>query len=90
MAAKIGLKQENGHFEPKWICFSKVNSQIFDLEFHLLYDQNALCTITKLKGDIVTVLTAYIAPDKAAYCVLTQFRGTENVIKFISVRTKTQ
>ena len=31
-----------------------------------------------------------IAPDKAAYCVLTQFRERENAIKFISVRTKTQ
>ena len=33
---------------------------------------------------------AYIAPDKAAYCVFTQFRGPENAIKIISVRTKTQ
>ena len=32
----------------------------------------------------------YIAPDKAAYCVFTQFRGPENAIKLISVRTKTQ
>ena len=31
-----------------------------------------------------------IAPDKAAYCVFTQFRERENAIKFISVRTKTQ
>ena len=31
-----------------------------------------------------------IAPDKAAYCVFTQFRGPENAIKFINVRTKTQ
>ena len=31
-----------------------------------------------------------IAPDKAAYCVFTQFRGPENAIKFISVRTKMQ
>ena len=31
-----------------------------------------------------------IAPDKAVYCVFTQFRGPENTIKFISVRTKTQ
>ena len=31
-----------------------------------------------------------IAPDKAAYCVFMQFRGPENAIKFISVRTKTQ
>ena len=31
-----------------------------------------------------------IAPDKAAYCVFTQFRGPENAIKLISVRTKTQ
>ena len=33
---------------------------------------------------------SYIAPDKAAYCVFTQFRERENAIKFISVRTKTQ
>ena len=33
---------------------------------------------------------SYIAPDKAAYCVFTQFRGPENAIKIISVRTKTQ
>ena len=31
-----------------------------------------------------------IAPDKAVYCVFTQFRGPENAIKFFSVRTKTQ
>ena len=31
-----------------------------------------------------------IAPDKAAYCVFTQFRESENAIKFISMRTKTQ
>ena len=31
-----------------------------------------------------------IAPDKAAYCVFTQFHGPENAIKLISVRTKTQ
>ena len=36
------------------------------------------------------VRVIYIAPDKAAYCVFTQFRGPENAIKFISVRTKTQ
>ena len=29
-------------------------------------------------------------PDKAAYCVFTQFRVPENAIKLISVRTKTQ
>ena len=28
-----------------------------------------------------------IAPDKAVYCVFTQFRERENAIKFISVRT---
>ena len=32
----------------------------------------------------------HIAPDMAAYCVITQFRERENAIKFISVRTKTQ
>ena len=35
-------------------------------------------------------MLSYIAPDKAAYCVFTQFCGPENAIKFISVRTKTQ
>ena len=34
--------------------------------------------------------TIAIAPDKAAYCVFTQFLERENAIKFISVRTKTQ
>ena len=29
-----------------------------------------------------------IAPDKAAYCVFMQFLGSQNAIKFISVRTK--
>ena len=33
---------------------------------------------------------SHIAPDKAAYCVFTQFLGAENAIKLISVRTKTQ
>ena len=32
----------------------------------------------------------FIAPDKAAYCVFTQFPGPENAIRFISVHTKTQ
>ena len=31
-----------------------------------------------------------IAPDKAAYCVFTQFRGPEKAIKFMSVRTRMQ
>ena len=35
-------------------------------------------------------ISSDIAPDKAAYCVFTQFRERENAIKFISVRTKTQ
>ena len=39
---------------------------------------------------IVNLKTHIIAPDKAAYCVFTQFRGPKNAIKFISVRTKTQ
>ena len=38
----------------------------------------------------VKVLKYYIAPDKAAYCVFTLFRGPEKAIKFISVPTKTQ
>ena len=41
-------------------------------------------------GPEETINRDYIAPDKAAYCVFTQFRGPENAIKFISVRTKTQ
>ena len=40
--------------------------------------------------NIRDMLRTHIAPDKAAYCVFTQFRGPENAIKFISVRTKTQ
>ena len=31
-----------------------------------------------------------MAPDKAAYCVLTQLLGPKNAIKLFSVRTKTQ
>ena len=31
-----------------------------------------------------------MAPDKAAYCVFTQFLGPENAIKLISLRTKMQ
>ena len=31
-----------------------------------------------------------MAPDKAVYCVFTQFLERVNAIKFISVRTKTQ
>ena len=42
-------------------------------------------------GQISKCFVHYIiAPDKAAYCVFTQFRERENAIKFISVRTKTQ
>ena len=41
-----------------------------------------------LQGTFLCVLC--IAPDKAAYCIFTQFRGPENAIKLISVRTKTQ
>ena len=36
------------------------------------------------------LFACYIAPDKAAYCVFKQFRGPENAIKLISLRTKTQ
>ena len=48
--------------------------------------------LIKLSGErsILHKYTHSIAPDKAAYCVFTQFRGPENAIKFISVRTKTQ
>ena len=38
----------------------------------------------------VLQLPLNIAPDKAAYCVITQFRECENAIKLISVRSKTQ
>ena len=48
----------------------------------------------QLNGFIMTGIMCnsmcMIAPDKAAYCVFTQFRGPENAIKLISVRTKTQ
>ena len=40
--------------------------------------------------NVYTCMTIPIAPDKAAYCVFTQFRGPENAIKFMSVRTRTQ
>ena len=43
-----------------------------------------------LQAVAMNKLSQYIAPDKAAYCVFTQFRECENAIKFISVRTKTQ
>ena len=41
-------------------------------------------------SQISKVFQSDIAPDKAAYCAFTQFRGPENAFKFISVRTKTQ
>ena len=44
--------------------------------------------IGAMKSDHLDVCN--IAPDKAAYCVFTQFRGPENAIKFISVCTKAQ
>ena len=43
-----------------------------------------------MKMDKGTSLYLHIAPDKAAYCVFTQFPGPENAIKIFSVRTKTQ
>ena len=39
---------------------------------------------------VVSYYSFIIAPDKAAYCVFTQFRGPEIAIELISVRTKTQ
>ena len=55
---------------------------------HLLTDYSAFSLFTlKNKFDMPT---SVIAPDKAAYCVFTQFRVPENAIKLISVRTKTQ
>ena len=47
-------------------------------------------TIPKLLCLTLLSICIHIAPDKAAYCVFTQFRGPENAIKLISVRTKTQ
>ena len=41
-------------------------------------------------NNVQSCMGGFIAPDKAAYCVFTQFRESENAIKFISVRTKTQ
>ena len=56
--------------------------------FHSLLDPNVgLQTIIYV---LVNCNTHIIAPDKAAYCVYTQFRGPENAIKLIFVRTKTQ
>ena len=43
-----------------------------------------------IKSFGIRISPLFIAPDKAAYCVFTQFRGPENAIKLISVRTKTQ
>ena len=42
------------------------------------------------EAEICDESTQCIAPDKAAYCVFTQLLGPKNVIKLISVRTKTQ
>ena len=47
------------------------------------------CNLTKACQIFATFTESFIAPDKAAYCVFTQFRERENAIKFISVRTKT-
>ena len=33
-------------------------------------------------------LTVVISPDKAAYCVFTQFLGPKNAIQFLSMPTK--
>ena len=53
---------------------------------------NDECVIVKEAQDtyLLSQGAKLIAPDKAAYCVFTQFRGPENAIKFISVRIKTQ
>ena len=52
-----------------------------------------ICEIT-LMLDFLFQLVLYsredVAPDKAAYCVFTQFLEPKNAIKFISVRTKAQ
>ena len=62
----------------------RLGHQLFSMVILLLLIQEGLWSVKyKLKY-------IYIAPDKAAYCIFTQFRGRENAIKFISVRTKTQ
>ena len=55
-----------------------------------LLDKNGKNSVFYTKIRRVLEESRIIAPDKAAYCVFTQFREPENEIKFISVRTKTQ
>ena len=52
--------------------------------------QDRSLTIFNHPANTCTCPLKGLAPDKAAYCVFTQFLGPENAIKFISVRTKTQ
>ena len=62
-------------------------------EFHLVmtwasawdFQQCGMCDQQSLRS--ACAYAQSIAPDKAAYCVFTQFRGPENAIKLISVRT---
>ena len=58
----------------------------------VLYEPSLLerkCSVL-FSGPIYAHNNMLIAPDKAGYCVFIQFRGPENAIKIISVRTKTQ
>ena len=62
---------------------TNVFSLLSNLSKFLHAAENFACSVSFVNKKIIT-------PDKAAYCVFTQFRGPENAIKFISVRTKTQ
>ena len=61
-----------------------ITANIFTSNMHTVNSLSYTVTAIQWKNNVI------IAPDKAAYCVFTQFRGPENAIKFISVRTKTQ
>ena len=82
----------------RWRNISSVGEMLDELERPSLEarrDWSSLLLFHKIHAGAVSIekdnyLTPGIAPDKAAYCVFTQFRERENAIKFISVRTKTQ
>ena len=55
-----------------------------------MYGEMVLDSFNLNRPGMIIFRPIIIAPDKAVYCVFTQFRGPENAIKLISVRTKTQ
>ena len=71
----------------------KIISKLLKIFFQILVERlpkfpNALGPLPKIAKKILVY--NYIALDKAAYCVFTQFLGPEKAIKFIAKRTKTQ